>query len=535
MLLQGESTLAQKTAEKGGSQGSHLLAAGQEMQDILNAMPFYVLLVDSEHHIVAVNHAVERDFGLSPENVVGAYCPLVVHDRNIPITECPLAEAIEKGGAIEREVFNSQNAQWMKLSVFPTPLFTSDGRPVYLHFASDITQARNNSESLSRSLEHHSALCSLLQNLQYCQNNAQILEVLIDQIISLSWLGMTANAVGFLVKGQNLEMTAQRNLSLGQIKRCARLALGECLCGKAAQTGHCVTGSSTSEEHSIHYDGMREHWHAVIPVSHEDRVLGVIALYLNSGDELDNFRLDFLKAAAAAAGSALAEQLARENAKRIREQSMGKLISFQENERKRIAMELHDQVCQSLSALLLEMQAHAGKHEFLKEIQQSCEAHVRGLIDEVRRMAMRLRPAILDDYGLELALGRYIQELASSHKELVIDYQYVYPPQPKKRLPATIEVGLYRVAIEALNNVISHASASRSSVIILWQHSKILPLIEDDGCGFDYSAVRRDVDRCLGLIDMEERIASLGGTLKIESTLQKGTAVRVAIPLETPN
>ena len=346
---------------------------------------------------------------------------------------------------------------------------------------------------------------------------------------------MTTNAVGFLVKGQNLEMTAQRNLSPEQIRRCERLALGECLCGKVAQTGRSITGSSASGQHTIRYDGMGEHRHAVMPISHEGRVLGVVSLYLKSGDELDTFRLDFLKAAAAAAGAALAGQLARENAKRIREKSMGKLLSYQEDERKRIAMELHDQVCQSLSALLLEMQTHAGQHEFLKEIQQSCEARVRGLIDEVRQMATQLRPAILDDYGLELALGRYMQELASAHKELVIDYQYAYLPQRDKRLPTQIEVSLYRVAVEALNNIISHASASRASVVILWQQSKILLLIEDDGCGFDYSTVRRDADRCLGLINMEERIALLGGTLSIESTPHKGTTVRVEVPIETPD
>jgi len=535
MLLKGESTLAQNVTEIGEPRGSHLLAAGQEIQHILDAIPFYVLLVDSEHHILAVNRTAKRDFGLSPEQVVGAYCPIVVHGRDIPIAECPLVEAIEKGGAVEREVFDSQDARWMKLAIFPTPLVTGDDKPVYLHFAHDITETKNTAEHLLRSLEHHSALCSLLQSLQYCQNSAQILETLIDQITSLSWLGTTANAVGFLVKGQNLEMAAQRNLSPEQIKRCERLALGECLCGKVAQTGRSITGSSAGEEHSIHYDGLGEHWHAVMPISHEGRVLGVINLYLNSGDELDAFRLDFLKAAAAAAGAALAQQLARENAKRIREKSMGKLLSYQEDERKRFAMELHDQVCQSLSALLLEMQAHAGQNELLKGIQQSCEAQVRGLIDEVRQMAVQLRPAILDDYGLELALGRYIKELASAHKELVIDYQYVFPPQQEKRLPAPIEISLYRVAVEALNNIISHASASRASVIILWQHSKILLLIEDDGCGFDYSVVRRDVDRCLGLIDMEERIAPLGGSLRIESTLQKGTTVRVAIPIETPN
>jgi len=149
-------------------------------------------------------------------------------------------------------------------------------------------------------------------------------------------------------------------------------------------------------------------------------------------------------------------------------------------------------------------------------------------------MAKQLRPTILDDYGLELALGRYIQELASAQEKLVIDYQYGYLPQREKRLPAPIEISLCRVALEALNNIISHASASRASVVILWQQSQILLLIEDNGCGFDYAAVRKNVDRCLGLIDMEERIAPLGGTLRIMSTRNKGTTVRVAVPIETP-
>ncbi len=91
------------------------------------------------------------------------------------------------------------------------------------------------------------------------------------------------------------------------------------------------------------------------------------------------------------------------------------------------------------------------------------------------------------------------------------------------------------MAMEALNNIISHAAASCASVVILWQHSQILLLIEDDGCGFDLSAVRRNVERCLGLIDMNERITSLGGTLKIESTPQKGTTVRVTVPIEMSN
>jgi signal transduction histidine kinase len=529
-LLIGWSVHVQRESDREVAESRHSCAV-EEMQPVLDAMPFYALLVDSCHRIIAVNDLARRDFELNPAHVIGAYCPLVIHDRPIPIEECPLTEAVLKGESVQREVFNARNSQWMKLAVFPTSMVTKEGKPIYLHFARDITQARQTADDLSRSLEHNRALCSLLQNLQYCQNSSQVLETLIDGVISLSWLGMTATAAGFLAKEQGLEMVAQRNLNPMQQKRCKRLALGECLCGKVAETGSHVVCSSSEKEHSIQYEGMGEHRHAVLPISHEGRVLGVLTLYLNSPEVLNSFRLDFLKAATAAAGTTLAGQLARESTRRIREKFRAKMIAYQEGERKRIAEELHDQVCQSLSALLLEVQSHVSQYEFLKDVAQGCEARIRGLIDEVRQMAVQLRPAILDDYGLEQALSRHIKELSSSHPELTIDFQYA-SPQPDMRLSAPIEVGLYRVAMEALSNIVSHASASRASVIFLWQKNKILLLVEDDGCGFDYTTSRRDADRCLGLLDMEERVALLGGTLRVESVVGEGTVIRAEIPIQ---
>ncbi len=520
----------QNVSEKGELKRRLLPGGERAVQHILDAMPFYALLVDSGHNIIAVNRALERDLGLSPQELVGAYCPLVVHDRSIPIGECPLVEAIEKGEAVERDIFDSKQAQWMRLAVYPTQFATADGKPVYLHFARDITQSKRTAAELSQSLEHHSALCELLQRLQYCQDTTQTLEVLIDRITCLSWLGMAATAVGFLIDEKGLKMTAQRNLSPEQIKRCKHLDFGECLCGRVAQTGSLVVCPSSGQDHNIRYEGMGEHRHAVLPINHEGRVLGVLTLYINSEDELDTFRLAFLKAATTAAAATIAGQLAREEVRKAREKSMAQVISYQEDERKRIARELHDQVCQSLSALLLEIQTHGSQHEALREIQHDCEARVRGLIDEVRQMAAELRPTILDDYGLEMALARQVKEL-SSRTGLQIDYQYVSSLGQGKRLPAPIEIGLYRVAMEALGNVVAHASASQVSVIVLWQNTMVRLLIEDNGCGFDYPTIRKDIDHCQGLFGMEERIALMGGTFRVESTPQKGTTIRAEIPL----
>jgi len=510
-----------------------LSSAEKQIQQLLDALPFYVLLVDSRHNIVAVNQKVVQDFRLKAPRLVGAYCPIAIHGASSPISECPLVEAMKRGEAVERELFDSDGSRWMRAAVFPTGLIGDDGKPVYLHFVRDITDSKATEKKLSESLEHHSALYDLLQQFQLCHSNSQILEALVDEIISLSWLGMDTMAVGFLAKENHLELTVQRNVAPGQLARCRRVHLGECLCGKAAETGRRLVCSSTNADHSIVNEGMGEHRHAVLPISHEGRVLGVVTLYIKPGDELNAFKLNFLDAAVSAAAAALAGRIAREEVKRIREKSLAQVISYQEDERKHIAKELHDQVCQSLSALLLEIQTHAALDESLREVQRGCEARIRSIIDEVRCMASHLRPTILDDYGLEAALARHIEEL-SSQNSLVIDYQYASFSEQHQRIPAPIEIGLYRIALEALDNVVSHSSASRASLIVLQQHSKLTLLVEDNGCGFDYPAVRSDLDRCMGLIGMEQRIGLMGGTLRIESTPQKGTTVRAEIPLQLP-
>jgi signal transduction histidine kinase len=517
--------------QKSGSKGIPLSSARPQIQSLLDALPFYVLLVDSDHRIVAANNRITADLQLSPQQVAGSYCPLVVHGFDSPSAECPLVEALQKGTAVERELFHAVDSKWIRAAVFPTSLIGDDGKPIYLHFARDVSAIKQTEEKLAQSLEHHSALSELLQRFQYCRTGTQILEALINQISSLSWLGTASAAVGFLVKDRQLEMTVQRNVPFGQLSRCQFVKFGECLCGIAAETGRSTVCSSSSSEHTQRYEGMGEHQHAVLPIVHEGQVLGVLTLYIKSGNELNTFQADFLDAAVSVAGAALGAQLASEEVRRVRDRSMAQVLSYEEDERKHIAMELHDQVCQSLSALLLKIQSQPVMDESLRGMQKDCEARIRSLIDNVSNMAGQLRPTILDDYGLEMAVARYT-EVLSSRTGLTIDYQNFSNPEQQGRLPVAVEVALYRVAIEALDNTVSHAAASGASVIILRRPGKIMLLVEDDGRGFDYSEVRKDLARCRGIIGMEERITLLGGTLRIESTPQKGTTIRAEIPIE---
>ena len=499
-------------------------------QEILDSLPFYVFLVNSQHRIMAGNTAVRRDLGLDPAQLVGAYCPSVIHGCKNPVANCPLAEALKHGRAAEREVFDAKSGKWLNAAVYPTPMVADNGERIYLHFARDITEFKKTAHDLSQILEHQWAMSNLLQKMQSCHESSEIIRVLIDQVLCLSWLGMSAKAVGFLKTDHGLEMVAQRNLDPVIVERCHSLAVGECCCGKVAETGLprvCINSS----DHHTKCEALSDYQHIVLPLIHEGVLLGVYTLYIYNLDKLDNPRLKFLESAGDVAAVALAKEEAREQAKRMQQMYVTQLISSQEDERKSVAQELQEHVCQSLSALLLETQVRSGEDRTINYIREHYEGQIRSLIDEVRLIAGKLRPTILDDYGFESALSRLIKEL-SEHTQLHIDYQFITSPKwAERRLPAAIEVGLYRVAVDALNNVISHASASRLCVIVLLQSSKLILLIEDNGRGFDYPSVRKNVKSCMGLIAMEERVLSLGGTLQITSTPQEGTTVRAQIDI----
>ena len=206
-----------------------------------------------------------------------------------------------------------------------------------------------------------------------------------------------------------------------------------------------------------------------------------------------------------------------------------KIVFTQEEERKRISRELHDQLGQSLLALLLTVQSHQDNHAPPDDPCREVEMRIRKLIEEVRQLAWRMRPSILDDYGLDFALARHTEEV-SNHFDVSIDFQYSRSAG-LGRLPNRIEVALYRIAQEAITNVVRHAHASQASIVVLQRRDQVTLLVEDDGIGFDpESALNGGVER-LGLTGMEERAVLIGGSCSVESTPQHGTTVRVIIPV----
>jgi signal transduction histidine kinase len=213
-----------------------------------------------------------------------------------------------------------------------------------------------------------------------------------------------------------------------------------------------------------------------------------------------------------------------------RQMLLGKIVRAQEEERKHVARELHDQLGQMLSKTLLTIESSCRgckeEHAHCSEIR----GDIRAMIDEVRQLAYNVRPAILDDYGLNQALEKYVNETAK-RVNFSIDYEGAVPTEREHIASPEIEVTLYRIAQEAITNIMRHAKATEASVVLMCRETEIVLIIEDNGQGFDTKDAGSS--KTLGLVGMRERAALVGGGLVIDSESGKGTTIRVRIPLNT--
>jgi PAS domain S-box-containing protein len=139
--------------------------------DILEALPFYVMLVDEHHHILQANGAVRGQLGLEPRDIVGQYCPKVIHGLDEPWYACPLEEAVEKGGEpIVREAFDERSGRWVRSAVYPLPSRSQDGGRIYFHAVSDITDRKEAEEQLLASRAQLRELSQYLESVREEEN-----------------------------------------------------------------------------------------------------------------------------------------------------------------------------------------------------------------------------------------------------------------------------------------------------------------------------------------------------------------------------
>ncbi len=209
------------------------------------------------------------------------------------------------------------------------------------------------------------------------------------------------------------------------------------------------------------------------------------------------------------------------------------IIKAQEEERKRVAREIHDGPAQLMANIVMRAEyilklMDVNPENVRKEL-VSLQELVRQSLQDVRKIIFDLRPMVLDDLGLVPAINRYMEDYEKQydiHVEVVFFGKQI-------RLPPATEVALFRVVQEALNNVHKHARAKHVLIKMEQLANKITILIKDNGRGFEPEAVGKNSNReCYGLINMRERVQILNGEFKITSTPGKGTLINLSVPIK---
>ena len=302
------------------------------------------------------------------------------------------------------------------------------------------------------------------------------------------------------------------------------LGFGGSKAGRVLERGRSERIDSVLDDPEIDQAAARRlgvHSALFVPLVVRGRSIGVVIAHDRIGSSPvfsdDDLRLAETLAARAAVAVDLSERVGRDVVRRV--------VAAQEAERKRLARELHDETGQALTSILLGLKPlERAADEQLAEAVASVRALVVSTLQDVRRLAVELRPAALDDFGLVPAVTR----LADTFREQTGMHVELEARLSEERLPAEVETALYRIVQEALTNVVKHSAATRVSILLTERDHAVAAMVEDDGVGFEIESANEEG---LGLVGMRERIGLVGGRLQVESSAGAGTTVVAEVPV----
>ena len=307
-----------------------------------------------------------------------------------------------------------------------------------------------------------------------------------------------------------------------------------CVCREVIASGNARFTEQTEEKCALlASEGCSGH--LSVPLVAKGRTLGVMNLATVQRREFAREELQTLGAIGNQIGIAIENarlwgELLRKEELRI--QLLDKIIVAQEDERKRIARELHDETSQAITSLIvtLKLMGESSDRQEIARYGEDARQIATSTLSAIHDLARELRPSALDHFGLEPALERYTREFTGRHR-LELDFHVL--GLEGVRLPPRVETTVYRIVQEALTNVARHSRARSVAVLLERSQDRLVAIVEDDGDGFDQTRVEGEgADRpSLGIFGMRERAALVGGTITIETSPESGTTVFVEVPL----
>ena len=378
---------------------------------------------------------------------------------------------------------------------------------------------------LQYNLETQTVLTSLLRYSLEDLTLDEILNLSLDLIHSSKSFSFGIKSVIFLVENEPdvLVMRVARGFGEKSHKDCAKIVFGKCLCGRAALKQEIIFTDSRDKYHEIEPETDTPHSHYCVPIQSGKTVLGIITLYLEEGHQRNQKEEEFLNAVS----NTLAGIISRKRSEDKLRTLSRRLVNIQEEERRAIALELHDQIGQMLTALKLAIsRASRSSSDANKVILAEAQTTVSDLIGKVRQMSLNLRPSMLDDLGLLPTLIWHFQQ-CNTQAKLNVDFRH---SGLERQFPKDVSIAAYRIVQEAMTNIMRYAGVE-DVLVNAWADDAVLHIrIEDKGKGFNPTDL--SLSSSVGLQGMKERAMLLGGRLSIESAPGIGTSITAELPLQ---
>jgi signal transduction histidine kinase/HAMP domain-containing protein len=367
-------------------------------------------------------------------------------------------------------------------------------------------------------------------------NLHELLDQALAQVVRVT--GMQAGALFLLdEETRTLSLQARRGASEQAAQSMMELHLDDSACGGVIEKGHPVVVPDlgyyrSSAGRSLQAAGLRALVH--IPLISRGVAMGTLCVATAQPRDYAPDELDLLMAmgsqiAVGIENARLYEELARRE--QLRGELLDKVIAAQEDERKRIARDLHDDTSQSLSALIYSLEALEASCPTtpVRDALTTMRQRVVQILDGVHKLIFDLRPSTLDHLGLFISLRWY----AETHLQPLGIRVHLEEHGTARRLPPKIETALFRVVQEAINNIAKHSGARNVQLTFDCSNGVVAIDIADDGIGFDLNEVARSTDRRrgLGLVGMQERVGLLGGKISFVAYPGHGTQISIRVPL----
>ncbi|MDY6912778.1 MAG: GAF domain-containing protein, partial [Chloroflexota bacterium] len=508
-----------------------------ELERIADFWEDGLLVVNADHRTQFANVIMRQRMSPSDQSYQGRRCYEAFENRdtpcNIPLWKCPLSKVLQSGNPAKIIHFNyspgEDTAYKRYTEIAMYPITDAQGNINRLaETRRDVTAERGLENYILRHHHHMQALDRISSAVSGLWDLDAVLRVSLEGVLEI----IDGDIGGILLlerESLKLRYRVHRGLSATYVEQ-VQIGVGEGIAGRVAQNGEPILVEDISRDPRTVYpdlvstEGLKGF--ASVPLKAKEKVVGVMNIASHDPGQFGTDDLYLLDSIGCQVGTAIEQARLYQRLARGRERYQALLqhsLTAQEEERKRIARELHDETSQAVTSLTLNLQALRS----MAEVRGITDAEFTGMFDrtqamatyagtEIVRMMKELRPTLLDELGLAAAVNRYAR---NTLEPLEIEVETEFIGMDEHRVPSEIEVTFFRISQGVIGNIREHSEAKQVSIRLEATDKECILRIKDDGKGFDVSTITKvdDSGRGAGLFIMRERANLMGGTANVIS------------------